>query len=84
MKIEKIFFIVKFVVKINYLLVSKNSSKLTQALVTIRNDRFVIPVKNDFKNSIKGLIHDTSSSGETVYIEPLIILEMNNKLKIKK
>ena len=61
-------------------IVSKNSSKLTQALVTIRNDRFVIPVKNDFKNSIKGLIHDTSSSGETVYIEPLIILEMNNKL----
>ena len=61
-------------------IVNKNVSKLSQAIVTIRNDRFVIPVKNEYKNTIKGLIHDTSSSGETVFIEPLAILEMNNKL----
>ncbi len=65
-------------------IISKNASKLTQTLVTVRNDRYVIPVKNDYKNSIKGLIHDTSSSGETVFIEPLVILEMNNKLNLLK
>ena len=46
----------------------------------MRHDRYVISVKNDFKNSIKGITHDTSSSGETVYIEPLIIFEINNHL----
>ncbi len=61
-------------------IVSKNISKLTSSVVTMRNDRFVIPVKNDYKNQIKGFIHDTSSSGETVFIEPLVIFEMNNKL----
>lgn len=70
-------------IKLNEI-VSKNASKLTQTIVTIRNDRYVIPVKNDYKNTIKGLIHDTSSSGETVFIEPLAILEMNNKLNILK
>ena len=41
--------------------------------------------KNDFKNSVKGIIHDESASGETVYIEPAIICEMNNQLnKLKE
>lgn len=61
-------------------IVSKNSSKLSQTVVSIRNDRYVIPVKNDFKNAIKGITHDQSSSGETVFIEPQIICELNNKL----
>lgn len=61
-------------------IVSKNSSKLSQPIVSIRNERYVIPVKNDFKNSIKGITHDQSSSGETVFIEPQIICELNNKL----
>ena len=58
-------------------IISKNQSKLTQSVVSMRHDRYVISVKNDFKNSIKGITHDTSSSGETVYIEPLIIFEIN-------
>jgi len=61
-------------------IVSKNLSKLSSNIVSIRNNRFVIPVKNDFKNSIKGIIHDQSASGETVFIEPLIINQLNNKL----
>ena len=61
-------------------IVSKNSSLLSEAIITTRNDRFVIPVKNDFKNSIKGIIHDTSNTGTTVYIEPNVICELNNKL----
>lgn len=65
-------------------IINKNTSKLTQPVVTMRNDRYVIPVKNDYKNSFKGLVHDTSSSGETVFIEPLVILEMNNKLNSLK
>lgn len=65
-------------------ILQKNSSKLTQTTVSIRNDRYVIPVKNDFKNSIKGIIHDQSSSGETVFIEPQVILELNNTLNQTK
>lgn len=58
----------------------KNSSKLTQNVVSMRNDRYVIPVKSDYKNQIKGIIHDESASGETVYIEPIAICELNNKI----
>lgn len=61
-------------------LLSKLSSKLTESLISIRNDRYVIPVKNEYKNSVKGVIHDLSASGETVFIEPLAVNELNNKL----
>ncbi len=61
-------------------ILQKNASKLSQAIVSIRDDRYVIPVKSDFKNQIKGIIHDESASGETVYIEPMVICEMNNKM----
>ncbi|MDD5183464.1 MAG: endonuclease MutS2, partial [Bacilli bacterium] len=57
------------------------SAKLTDNLVYTRNDRYVIPVKNDFKNSIKGIVHDQSSSGETVFIEPYSINLINNQLQ---
>ncbi len=56
------------------------SSKLSEQLISIRNDRYVVPVKNDYKNQVKGIIHDQSSSGETVYIEPLVVFELNNQL----
>jgi len=61
-------------------IIAKNASKLTQSVVSIRNDRYVIPVKNDYKNTIKGIVHDQSSSGETIFIEPQIICELNNKI----
>ena len=61
-------------------IVNENASKLTSTIISSRNDRYVIPVKNDFKNQVKGIVHDISSSGETVFIEPLIICELNNKL----
>lgn len=59
---------------------AKHSSKLTETLISIRNDRYVIPVKNEHKNAIPGVIHDQSASGETFFIEPLVINELNNKL----
>ncbi|MDD3106877.1 MAG: hypothetical protein PHP65_03640, partial [Bacilli bacterium] len=51
-------------------LLAKNSSKLTQGTITIRNDRYVLPFKSDMKNAIPGVIHDQSASKETVFIEP--------------
>ena len=49
----------------------KNAAILSQQVISIRNDRYVLPVKNDYKNQLKGIIHDQSSSKETVFIEPL-------------
>ncbi|HUF02850.1 MAG TPA: endonuclease MutS2 [Aridibacter sp.] len=50
-------------------------------IVTVRNDRFVIPVKADFKGKISGVAHGTSSSGATVFVEPLEAIEANNELQ---
>lgn len=65
-------------------LLQKHGDKLTSPNVSIRNDHFVIPIKTDYKNHIKGIIHDQSSSGETTFIEPQAVLEMNNELNRTK
>lgn len=65
-------------------ILNRNSDKLNQTTISLRNDRYVIPVKNEYKNNIKGIIHDQSASGETVFIEPTIICEMNNNLNQTK
>lgn len=54
---------------------------LQENIVTIRNGRYVVPVKAEFKNEVKGLVHDTSSSGATLFIEPLAIVDSNNELR---
>src|SRR5215475_12028330 len=56
------------------------SSQLQEQFVTIRNGRFVIPVRTEQKRTVDGIIHGTSSSGATVFMEPLAVLEMNNEL----
>jgi len=54
---------------------------LQDAIVTVRNGRFVLPVKLEYKNEIRGLVHDRSASGSTLFIEPIEVLELNNELK---
>ena len=57
-----------------------SSKYLQEPIVTIRSGRFVVPVKVEYVNEIKGLIHDTSSSGSTVFVEPMSVFELNNTL----
>ncbi|HSU89636.1 MAG TPA: endonuclease MutS2, partial [Terriglobia bacterium] len=56
------------------------SANLQEQIVTIRNGRFVIPIRTEQKRSVEGIIHGSSSSGATVFMEPLAVLEMNNEL----
>ena len=56
------------------------SKYVQESIITIRNDRFVIPVKEEYRSSVKGFVHDISNAGSTVFIEPLSVFEMNNEL----
>ncbi len=71
--------------KLNDMIHSSNYSKYIQEnIITLRNDRFVIPVKEEYRTYVKGFIHDVSNAGSTVFIEPLSVFEMNNELNTLK
>ena len=57
-----------------------HSKYVQEAVITMRSGRFVIPVKNEYRQEIKGFIHDISSSGSTVFVEPIAIFDLNNDL----
>lgn len=54
---------------------------MMDSIITIRDGRYVVPVKEEYRNEIKGLVHDISSSGSTLYIEPITTFEMNNEIQ---
>lgn len=67
--------------KLNTILHSSTYSKyMRENIVTIRNGRFVVPVKEEYRSSVKGFVHDMSSSGSTVFIEPIAVFDLNNEL----
>ena len=65
-----------------YVTVGSHSKYLQENIVTMRNGRYVVPVKAECKNEIKGLLHDTSASGATMFIEPAQVVEANNELRM--
>lgn len=66
--------------KLNGIL-SSHADFLQDAIVTLRDGRYVVPVKIENKSRVKGLVHDISGSGQTAYIEPMAVVEANNDLK---
>jgi len=65
-------------------IIQRNSNALQEPVVTQRGDRFVLPLKASHSGQIQGIVHDTSTSGVTLYLEPRVIIELGNKLQTSR
>ena len=59
----------------------KHSSALQEALITVRGDRYVVPVKSEHRSAVPGLIHDSSASGNTVFLVSIVVVQLNYKIR---
>jgi len=62
-------------------LVNEFGNSLQEPIITIRNDRYVVPVKSESRSHVRGIVHDQSSSGATVFVEPMVVVELNNRVR---
>ena len=67
--------------QLNKLINGSMRTYLQDAVVTMRDDRYCVPVRSEYKSQINGIVHDQSSSGSTLFIEPAAVVELNNKIK---
>ncbi len=71
--------------KLDRIVKNPNKNKfLQESLVTVRDGRFVVPVKQEYRSEVSGIVHDTSSSGATLFIEPIEVVEINNDIRVLK
>ncbi len=62
-------------------LVNEFGNALQEPIITLRNDRYVIPVRAEARSQVRGIVHDQSSSGATVFVEPMVVVELNNRVR---
>jgi DNA mismatch repair protein MutS2 len=62
-------------------LVNEYRTSLQEPIITLRSDRYVLPVRAEARGQVRGIVHDQSASGATIFIEPLVVVEMNNRLR---
>ena len=67
--------------KLDGIVRGKSAQYLSDAIITIRNDRYVIPVKQEYRSHFGGVVHDQSSTGQTLFVEPQSVVELNNRLR---